>query len=74
MALRRFGPWLLALFLAAQIVAVAPLVASRTVHVVGSLAPALDPGSGRRRTANSDGLSNQATATRSAKTTNGHSV
>jgi hypothetical protein len=37
-ALRRFGPWLLALFLTAQIVAVAPLVASHTLHLAGSLA------------------------------------
>jgi len=36
-AKRRFGPWLLGLFLVAQIVGVAPLVTAHTIHVAGSI-------------------------------------
>ena len=43
-ALRRFGPWLLALFLVAQIVGVAPLLTAHTVHVAGSQATLPDEG------------------------------
>jgi hypothetical protein len=36
-AMRRCGPWLLGLFLLAQIVGVAPLVTAHTIHVAGSI-------------------------------------
>jgi hypothetical protein len=35
--LRGFGPWLLGLFLAAQIIAVTPLLSAHTVHIAGSI-------------------------------------
>jgi hypothetical protein len=37
--MRGFGRWLLGLFLAAQVVAVAPLLSAHTIHVAGSIHP-----------------------------------